>query len=84
VVNTTVTQVAPFNPFTTAPVECTSQLAGTTGRPTNAQCVAAGAHWIKGPNFGRPTAATASIPANAFTSNFQVARTYRFSVGFRF
>jgi outer membrane receptor protein involved in Fe transport len=84
VVNTTVTQVAAFNPFTTQPIECTQALAGTPGRPTNAQCVAAGAHWIKGANFGKPTAATASIPANAFTSNFQTARTYRFSVGFRF
>ncbi|HEY0158033.1 MAG TPA: TonB-dependent receptor [Thermoanaerobaculia bacterium] len=84
VVNTTVTQLQQFNPFTDKPVECTPALAGTTGRPTNAQCIAAGAHWIKGANFGRPTSATASIPANAFTSNFQVARTYRFSVGFRF
>jgi outer membrane receptor protein involved in Fe transport len=84
IVNQTVTQVAAFNPFTTQPVECTAALAGTTGRPTNAQCVAAGAHWIKGVNFGRPTSATASTPANAFTTNFQVARTYRFSVGFRF
>jgi outer membrane receptor for ferrienterochelin and colicin len=84
VVNTTVTQLQAFNPFTTTPIECTSALAGTTGRPTNAQCIAAGAHWIKGANFGKPTSATASIPANAFTSNFQVARTYRFSVGFRF
>ena len=64
IVNTTVTQLAPFNPFTETPVE--------------------GVHWRKGANFGRPTSATASIPLNAFTSNFQVARTYRFSVGFRF
>ena len=35
-------------------------------------------------SFGQPTARTASTPLNAFTSNFQLAPTYRFSVGFRF
>ncbi|MFZ2491545.1 MAG: TonB-dependent receptor [Thermoanaerobaculia bacterium] len=33
-----------------------------------------GTHWKKGPNFGKPTAA----------SSYQLARTYRFSLGFRF
>lgn len=33
-----------------------------------------GVHWIKGPNFGKPTA----------PSHYQIARQYRFSVGLRF
>jgi len=66
-----------FNPFTDAPVECPQ---GTAA----AACYAMGAHWQKGAAFGTPTSATASTPGNAFTSNFQVARTYRFSVGVRF
>jgi outer membrane receptor protein involved in Fe transport len=89
VVNTTVTQTKVFNPFTDTPQECTMTKLGldpSATRPTNYNtlCANAGYNWTKGPNFGLPTAATASIPANAFTSNYQVARTYRFSVGFRF
>ena len=70
----------PFNPFTTAfedLIECPQGTAVAT-------CKAMGAHWQKGPDFGKPTSSTGSTPANAFTSNFQVARTYRLSVGFRF
>jgi hypothetical protein len=33
-----------------------------------------GVHWVKGPNFGKPTVA----------SSYQTPRTFRFSVGFRF
>ena len=70
----------PFNPFTTAfedLIECPQGTAVAT-------CAAMGAHWQKGPDFGNPTSTTASTPANAFTSNFQVARTYRVSLGVRF
>ena len=66
-----------FNPFTDTPVECPQ---GTAA----AQCYAMGAHWQKGASFGAPASSTASTPTNAFTSAFQTARTYRFSVGFRF
>lgn len=89
VVNTTVTQQKVFNPFTESPQECTMAKIGldpSATRPSNYNtlCSNAGFHYTLGPNFGKPTSATASIPGNAFTSNFQVARTYRFSVGFRF
>ncbi|HVT17428.1 MAG TPA: TonB-dependent receptor [Thermoanaerobaculia bacterium] len=45
---------APFNPFTTKPVE--------------------GVNWSKAPTFGKPQVPT----------DYQLARTFRFSVGFRF
>ncbi|HEX8618632.1 MAG TPA: hypothetical protein VF911_13695, partial [Thermoanaerobaculia bacterium] len=84
VVNTTVatantsTNFTPFNPFTTTQlIECPQGASGAT-------CKAMGAHWQKGASFGQPTSATASTPGNAFTSNYQTARTYRFSAGFRF
>jgi outer membrane receptor protein involved in Fe transport len=82
-VNQTVTTAAtnsafrPFNPFTDTPIECPQ------GTPA-AQCTAMGAHWQKGVNFGKPTNSIASTPGNAFGSNYQVARTYRFSLGLRF
>ncbi|MDQ3280657.1 MAG: TonB-dependent receptor [Acidobacteriota bacterium] len=89
IVNTTVTTAntnsnfTPFNPFTTTQlIECPQF---TDGKATPAAtCKAMGAHWQKGASFGLPTSAVASTPANAFTSNFQTARTYRFSAGFRF
>jgi hypothetical protein len=84
VVNTTVATAntsanfTPFNPFTTTQlIECPQGASGAT-------CKAMGAHWQKGASFGQPTSSTASTPANAFTSNYQTARTYRFSLGFRF
>jgi outer membrane receptor protein involved in Fe transport len=39
-----------------------------------------GVHWVKGPNFGKPTTATTF----AQQGSFQLPRTYRFSVGLRF
>jgi hypothetical protein len=61
-----------FNPFTDTPVQCTASSAPGS------------CHYILPAAFGTPTSATASTPGNAFTSNYQVARTYRFSLGFRF
>jgi hypothetical protein len=56
----------PFNPFTTAnPVECPQ------GAPES-ECE--GAHWQKGPNFGKPET----------EGDYQQPRTFRFSVGLRF
>jgi hypothetical protein len=56
----------PFNPFTTAnPVECRQ------GAP-ELECK--GAHWQKGPNFGKPET----------EGDYQQPRTFRFSVGLRF
>lgn len=69
-VNTTVNVLAAFDPFTTTPVECTNSSL------TNAQCVASGAHWRKGPAFGNAASSTAA--------NYQQMRTYRFSFGARF
>jgi outer membrane receptor protein involved in Fe transport len=66
----------PFNPFTTAPKECPQG-------QTTAQCVAGGFNWQKSTTFGQPTSAAASVPTSG-TTNFQVARTYRFSFGARF
>jgi hypothetical protein len=59
--------LAAFNPFTDAPIECPQ------GAPAS-QCTAMGAHWQKGPDFGKPTG-----PAS-----YQDPRSYRFSVGLRF
>jgi outer membrane receptor for ferrienterochelin and colicin len=56
-----------FNPFTEKPIECPQ------GAPAS-QCSSMGAHWQKGPNFGKPTA----------ESSFQQTRTIRFSIGVRF
>ncbi|MCA1733430.1 MAG: hypothetical protein LC732_07500, partial [Acidobacteria bacterium] len=39
-----------------------------------------GVHWVKGPNFGKPTTPTTFAQAGSF----QLPRTYRFSVGLRF
>ena len=69
-----------FNPFTFDHANLIECPQGAPG----AECKAMGAHWQKGTNFGRPTNQIASTPTNSFTSNFQVARTYRLSVGFRF
>jgi hypothetical protein len=94
VVNTTVntantsTALMPFNPFTTSRdqlIQCpTFRADGTTLPVAQCQTAAPGSHYQLGPNFGKPTNQIASTPTNSFTSNFQVARTYRLSVGFRF
>ncbi|MGH9364776.1 MAG: TonB-dependent receptor [Thermoanaerobaculia bacterium] len=57
-----------FNPFTGTPVECTSPNAAGTA------CTVAGANWMKGPSFGKPTG----------PSSYQTARTYSFGGGLRF
>jgi hypothetical protein len=57
----------PFNPFTTDPIECPQ---GNTA----AQCTAMGAHFQRGPNFGKPNS----------EGDYQTPRTFRFSVGVRF
>jgi len=59
--------LAPFNPFTTQPIECPQGAAEST-------CESMGAHWQKGPNFGKPDS----------ESDYQQPRTFRFSVGLRF
>ena len=69
-VNTTVTQVKAFNPFTDTPQECTDSSL------TNAQCAAAGFHWRKGSLFGQPSSSS--------SANYQTMRTYRVSMGVRF
>jgi hypothetical protein len=82
VVGTTVLTRAAFNPFTTTPIECKQG-------DTAAQCAdplrypGGLPNWQKSATFGQPTSATASTPEST-TTNFQVARTYRFSVGARF
>ena len=60
---------APFNPFTETPIECPQ---GTA----LASCTAMGAHWQKGPTFGRA--------ASASPLDWQQQRSMRFSVGVRF
>jgi len=57
--------LSPFNPFTQTPVECTA--------PTGTACPA-GAHWRKGPDFGRASGVSA----------YQAPRSYGFGAGFRF
>jgi len=69
-VNTSATSstFAPFNPFTTTPIECPQ---GTAA----ADCKAMGANWQKAASFGT---------ANSAAGSFQSPRTYRFAVGVRF
>ena len=45
--NSDVTYLAPFNPFTTTPIECPQGAAAAT-------CQEMGANYQKGPNFGKP------------------------------
>ncbi len=56
-----------FNPFTESPVECPQ---GTAA----AECRAMGAHFQRGPNFGKPDS----------EGDYQTPRTFRVSVGVRF
>ena len=63
----------PFNPFTEAPIECPQ---GSSA----AQCSSMGAHWMKGPNFGKPN----SQDALQVTDRSLAPRTYRMAVGLRF
>jgi hypothetical protein len=57
----------PFNPFTETPIECPQ------GAPA-AECQALGAHFQRGPNFGKPDS----------EGDYQLPRTFRVSVGIRF
>jgi hypothetical protein len=66
---------AAFDPFTQTPVECPQ------GTPV-ATCRANGAHWQKGANFGLP--ASASATTEVALGSYQLPRTWRFQVGFRF
>jgi len=63
----------PFNPFSQKPIEC----------PQGAKpdvCAGMGAHWQKGPNFGKANSTDAlQIPDRSLAP-----RTYRFSLGLRF
>jgi hypothetical protein len=61
------TVFARFNPFTDTPIECPQGSSAAT-------CRSLGAHWQKGPNFGKSTT----------EASFQDPRTFRFSVGLRF
>ncbi len=75
----------PFNPFTTAPIECAQ---GLTNAQCNTQFGATGWHWRKG-----GTAAQLAAPGqlgsfgnapSSSSANYQTMRTYRFSAGVRF
>jgi outer membrane receptor protein involved in Fe transport len=57
----------PFNPFTETPIECPQDAVAAT-------CTQMGAHWQKGPNFGKPFG----------VSSFQIPTTYSFTAGIRF
>ena len=63
----------PFNPFTDTPIECPQ------GAPA-LQCWNMGAHWQKGPNFGK----AASQDAFQVADRSLAPRTYRLAIGFRF
>ena len=66
--------LSPFNPFTTTnPVECPQ------GAPAS-QCSSMGANWQKGPDFGKPRAATTATTAG----DFQLPRTFLLSACIRF
>ncbi len=70
--------LAPFDPFTTQPIECPQ------GAPAS-QCASMGANWQKAPTFGQPLNPT--TPANyPFTVNgdYQMPRTFLLSLGVRF
>ena len=64
-----------FNPFTTTPIECPQ-----TG--TKAECIAMGANWKKGTNFGKPTTGPSS--AVSLSGSFQTTRRWLVTMGVRF
>ncbi len=66
-----------FDPFTSAPVECTAYT-GTAAEQA-AACAAMGANWKKGPNFGKGT-----VGGSGLTASFQRPRVYSVSMGIRF
>ncbi len=57
--------LSPFNPFTTAPVECPQG-------STPATCQQLGANWMKGPNFGKPIAVADYQAPRTFTVSLGV------------
>ncbi|MGV8040538.1 MAG: carboxypeptidase regulatory-like domain-containing protein [Thermoanaerobaculaceae bacterium] len=63
--------LARFNPFTDKPVECSHSGTACQDRGPNQELVA---NWMKGPNFGKPTA----------TASYQTPRTFSVSLGVRF
>jgi hypothetical protein len=65
--------LAPFNPFTDAPVECPQGAAAAT-------CASLHANYQLGNNFGKPLSANAL----QYDDRSLAPRTYRFSVGVRF
>ena len=65
-----------FNPFTTAPIECTAFSGSAADQ--KAACIAQGANWKKSAQFGQPTSGSSSAPS------FQAPRTYLVTVGARF
>jgi outer membrane receptor protein involved in Fe transport len=65
---------APFNPFTQTPKECPR---GTA----LADCAAMGANFQLGPSFGQSNGTATTFSQNG---NYQLPRTYLFSVGARF
>jgi len=77
--NTTARILKGFNPFTDTPVECPQG-------QTTAQCAAMGANWQLGSNFGHSRQPTTSAGANLLAPNgdYQLPRTYLFSLGARF
>jgi Carboxypeptidase regulatory-like domain/TonB dependent receptor/TonB-dependent Receptor Plug Domain len=74
--NTSVTLARAFNPYTQTPTEC-PQFQASGAKMSSSACralVPTGGAWFKGVNFGKPTVA----------GNYQLPRTYRFTVGARF
>ncbi|HEY4639903.1 MAG TPA: TonB-dependent receptor [Thermoanaerobaculia bacterium] len=71
-----------FNPFTETPVECPNVAANYTSGAPNANCLALGANFMKGPNFGKGRAGVPTTFTQA--GDWQLPRTFLISAGVRF
>jgi outer membrane receptor protein involved in Fe transport len=71
-----------FNPFTQTPVECPNVAANYTDGAPNANCLAMGANWMKGPSFGKARSSNPTTFTQA--GDYQLPRTFLISAGVRF
>jgi hypothetical protein len=73
-VNANTTGLVAFNPYTQTPIPCPATMNGVPVPTATCQTVAPGSNYQLAANFGQPTN----------NLSYQVPRTYRLSLGFRF
>jgi outer membrane receptor protein involved in Fe transport len=71
-----------FNPFTEKPIECPNVAANYTNGLPNANCLALGANFMKGPTFGKARSTSPTTFTQA--GDYQLPRTFLISAGVRF